>query len=201
MGSLGVGWVGLGIRGWRRVGLRGWRWVGLGIRGWRRVGLGVAWVGFGIRGVAHASFRYMSGGRSCISIHPHPLDLVFCSEAHLLHCGPCLLIHRCKYNPHREAVPRLKCMWVCVCVCAPAQRAPKWTGKLHFELWARPNDQIHTKYVKMADLESIHLNTVYVWTRTTGRKSDVCHCVKMTDWRFINFNQTTKCKEKITHSS
>ncbi len=54
------------------------------------------------------------------------------------------------------------CVRVCVCVCAPARSAPKWTSKLHFELWARLNDQIHTKYVKMASLESIHLNTVYV---------------------------------------
>ncbi len=52
----------------------------------------------------------------------------------------------------------------CVCVCVPEQRrsAPKRTGKLQFELRARPNDQIHTKYVKMAGYESIHLNTVYV---------------------------------------
>ncbi len=60
--------------------------------------------------------------------------------------------------------PRLKC--VCVCVCARAweaeEHAPKRTGKLHFELRARPNDQIHTKYVQMAGYESIHLNTVCV---------------------------------------
>ncbi len=30
------------------------------------------------------------------------------------------------------------------------------------ELRARPNDQIHTKYVQMAGYESIHLNIVYV---------------------------------------
>ncbi len=54
----------------------------------------------------------------------------------------------------------MKC--VCVCVRVPAQRAPKRTGKLQFELWARPNDQIHTKYVQMAGYESIHLNIVYV---------------------------------------
>ncbi len=53
------------------------------------------------------------------------------------------------------------CVCVCVCVCVPAQHAPKRTSKLHFELQARPNNQIHTKYVKMAGYESIHLNTVY----------------------------------------
>ncbi len=59
--------------------------------------------------------------------------------------------------------PRLKCVrarvCVCVCarVCARARRAPKQTGKIHFELRARPNDQIHTKHVKTAGLESIHL--------------------------------------------
>ncbi len=67
---------------------------------------------------------------------------------------------------------RLKCVCVCVrvcvfaracvCVCACARRAPKQTSKVHFELRARPNDQIHTKHVKTAGLESIHLNTVYV---------------------------------------
>ncbi len=59
---------------------------------------------------------------------------------------------------------RLKCVRarVCVCVCACARRALKLTGKLHFELRARPNDQIHTQYVKTDGLESIHLNTVYI---------------------------------------
>ncbi len=51
---------------------------------------------------------------------------------------------------------------MCVCVCARARRAPKRTGKLQFELRARPKDQIHTKYVQMAGYESIHLNIVYV---------------------------------------
>ncbi len=50
---------------------------------------------------------------------------------------------------------RLKC--VCVRVCACARRAPKLTGKVHFEIRVRPNDQIHTKYVKTDGLESIHL--------------------------------------------
>ncbi len=54
------------------------------------------------------------------------------------------------------------CVCVCVCVCVPARRAPKRTGKLHFEFRARSNDQIHTKYVQMAGYESIHLDIVYV---------------------------------------
>ncbi len=51
------------------------------------------------------------------------------------------------------------CVCVCVraCVCARARRAPKQTSKVHFELRARPNDQIHTQYVKTDGLESIHL--------------------------------------------
>ncbi len=53
------------------------------------------------------------------------------------------------------------CACVCVfaraCVCVCARRAPKQTSKVHFELRARPNDQIHTKHVKTAGLESIHL--------------------------------------------
>ncbi len=49
------------------------------------------------------------------------------------------------------------CVCVCVCVCVRARRAPKQTSKVHFELRARPNDQIHTKHVKTDDLESIHL--------------------------------------------
>ncbi len=58
---------------------------------------------------------------------------------------------------------RLKCVCVCarVCVCVRvcvrARRAPKQTSKVHFELRARPNAQIHTKHVKTDDLESIHL--------------------------------------------
>ncbi len=50
----------------------------------------------------------------------------------------------------------------CVCVRVCARRAPKQTSKVHFELRARPNDQIHTKHVKTDGLESIHLNTVYI---------------------------------------
>ncbi len=49
------------------------------------------------------------------------------------------------------------CGCVCVCVCVLAQRAPKQTSKVHFELRARPNDQIHTKHVKTDGLEIIHL--------------------------------------------
>ncbi len=71
------------------------------------------------------------------------------------------------------------CVCVCVCVCAPARSAPKRTSKLHFELWARRNYQIHQKYVKMAGLEIIHLNTVRLkWKRTVGiNTSDV--------WQYI----------------
>ncbi len=76
----------------------------------------------------------------------------------LLNCGTCLIIKRWKYNPHKR---RCSSGWN-VCVCVRARSAPKRTGKLHFELRAHPNDQIHTKYVEMAGLESIHLNTVYV---------------------------------------
>ncbi len=66
---------------------------------------------------------------------------------------------------HRDTLsPRLKCVYVCVCVCVcvPVQHALKLTIKLHFELRARPNNQIHTKYVKAAGLGIIHLNTVHV---------------------------------------
>ncbi len=64
-----------------------------------------------------------------------------------------------KVQSARETLfPRLKC----VCVRARARRALKLTSKVHFELQTHPNDQIHTKHVKTAGLESIHLNTVYV---------------------------------------
>ncbi len=89
----------------------------------------------------------------------------------LLNCWTCLMIKCLKSTIRtRDAVPRLKC--VCVCVCARARRAPKLTSNVHFELRARPNDQIHTKHIKTAGLESIHLNIVYIlkWTRTVGRK-------------------------------
>ncbi len=57
---------------------------------------------------------------------------------------------------------RFVCVCVCVCVCVSARHALKLTSKAHFELRAHPNDQMHTKYVQMAGLEFIHLNTVYV---------------------------------------
>ncbi len=58
--------------------------------------------------------------------------------------------------------PRLKCVCACVCACVPARRALKLTSKVHLELRVRPKDEIHTKYVKTAGLEIIHLNTVHV---------------------------------------
>ncbi len=66
-----------------------------------------------------------------------------------------------KVQSARETLfPRLKCVRVCVYV--PARRTLNLTSKVHFELQTRTNDQIHTKHVKTAGLESIHLNTVYV---------------------------------------
>ncbi len=63
-----------------------------------------------------------------------------------------------KAQSARETLfPRLKCVCVCVCVRARAERTKT--------LWASGAsivDKIHTKYVKMAGLENIHLNTVYV---------------------------------------
>ncbi len=44
------------------------------------------------------------------------------------------------------------CVFARVCVCVRARRS-----KVHFEFRARPNDQIHTQYVKTDGLESIHL--------------------------------------------
>ncbi len=83
-----------------------------------------------------------------------------------------------------------------VCMCAARSKTNKKST-----LWAaaRPNDQIHTKYVKTASLESIHLNTVHVlkWTRTFGRKSDVCQCFVL-KWQTAS---SMLIKEKITHSS
>ncbi len=76
-----------------------------------------------------------------------------------------------KVQSTREAVSQAEvCVCVCVCVFARVcvctrvcvRRAVKLTGKVHFELRARPNDQIHTKYVKTAGLESLHFNTVYI---------------------------------------
>ncbi len=90
---------------------------------------------------------------------------------------------------------------MCVCVCV--RRAPKRTGKLHFEPQARPTDQIHTKICPNGRLREYSLKhrLCLKWARTVGRKSDVCqYIILKTDWRF-NVNQRTKCKEKIPHSS
>ncbi len=92
-----------------------------------------------------------------------------------------------KVQSAREMLfPRLKC--VCVCV----RRALKLC----------PNDQIYTKHVKTAGLESLHLNSLCLKVNENSWEKIVCqYFVLATDWCFINVNQRTKCKEKITHSS
>ncbi len=103
-------------------------------------------------------------------------------------------------------------MCVCVClrarvccarVCVRVRRAPKQTSKVHFELRARPNDQIHTKHVKTDGLESIHLkHSLYLKVNENSWEKIVCqYFLSVTDWSFFNVNQRTKYKEKITHSS
>ncbi len=115
-----------------------------------------------------------------------------------------------KVQSTRETLfPRLKCVCVCVCVfaracvCVRVRRAPKQTSKVDFELRARPNDQIHTKHVKTAGLESIHLkHSLYLKVHENSWEKIVCqYFVSVTDWSFFNVNQRTKYKEKITHSS
>ncbi len=84
-----------------------------------------------------------------------------------------------------------------VCVRARARRAPKQTSKVHFELRARPNDQIHTQYVKTDGLESIHLkHSLYLQVNENSREKIVCqYFVLVTDWSFFNVNQRTKHRE------
>ncbi len=118
-----------------------------------------------------------------------------------------------KVQSARETLfPRLKCVCVCVCVCVyvcvrvcvcVCKRALKLTGKLHFELRARPNDQIHTQYVKTDGLESIHLkHSLYLKVNENSWEKIVCqYFVLVIDWSFFNVNQRTKYKDKITHSS
>ncbi len=88
------------------------------------------------------------------------------------------------------------CVCVCVCVCV-CKHALKLTGKLHFELLARPNDQIHTKYVKTAGLEIIHLkHSLYLKVNENSWEKIVCqYFVLVTDWIFFNVNQRTKYRE------
>ncbi len=80
-----------------------------------------------------------------------------------------------KVQSARETLfPRLKCVCVCVCVCV-CKRALKLTGKLHCELRARPNDQIHTQYVKTDGLESIHLkHSLYLQVNENSWEKIVC---------------------------
>ncbi len=132
----------------------------------------------------------------------------------LLNCWTCLIIKRWKYNPQERRFSSgwsvcarvCVCVRVClrarVCVCARARHALKLTSKIHFELRARPNDQIHTKHAKTDGLESIHLNTVYIfkWTRTVGRKL----CVNiLSQWQIGASSMLIKEQntEKTTHSS
>ncbi len=89
------------------------------------------------------------------------------------------------------------CVCVCVCVCARARRAPKQTSKVRFELRARPNDQIHTQYVKTDGLESIHFkHSLYLKVNENSWEKIVCqYFVLVTDWKFFNVKeQNTKTK-------
>ncbi len=87
---------------------------------------------------------------------------------------------------------------MCVRVCARARRDLKLTSKVHFELRARPNDQIHTKHVKTDGLEIIHLNTVYILNvHENSWEKIVCqYFVLVTDWSFSMLikEQNTKTK-------
>ncbi len=110
-----------------------------------------------------------------------------------------------KVQSTRETLfPRLKCVCVCVCACVcarvRARCAPKQTGKIHFELRPRPNDQIHTQYVKTDDLESIHLkHSLYLQVNENSREKIVCqYFVLVTDWSFFNVNQRTKHRKSLT---
>ncbi len=119
----------------------------------------------------------------------------------LLNCWTCLIIKRWKYNPHERRCSSGWSVCACVCVCArvcvPARRAPKQTSKVHFELRARPNDQIHTKHVKTDGLESIHLkHSLYLKVNENSWEKIVCqYFVSVTDWSFFNVNQRTKHRE------
>ncbi len=130
----------------------------------------------------------------------------------LLNCWTCL-IKRWKYNPHERRCSSGLSVCVCVCVCACvckcscvcvrvsacvcARRAPKQTGKIHFELRARPNYKIQTQYVKTDGLESIHLkHSLYLQVNENSREKIVCqYFVLVTDWSFFNVNQRTKHRE------
>ncbi len=132
----------------------------------------------------------------------------------LLNCWTCLIIKCWKYNPHerrcssglsvcvcvcvsaRVCVCACKCACVCARACA-ARRAPKQTGKIHFELLARPNYQIQTQYVKTDGLESIHLkHSLYLQVNENSWEKIVCqYFVLVTDWSFFNVNQRTKHRE------
>ncbi len=94
------------------------------------------------------------------------------------------------------------CVFVRVCVCSCAARS-KTDKQITFELRARPNDQIHTKHVKTAGLESIHLkHSLYLKVHENSWERIVCrYFVSVTDWSFFNVNQRTKYKDKITRSS
>ncbi len=113
----------------------------------------------------------------------------------------CVCLRVCVFA--RACVCVCVCVCSCACVCVRARRAPKQTSKVHSELRARPNDQIHTKHVKTDGLESIHLkHSSCLKVNENSWEKIVCqYFVSVTDWSFFNVNQRTKYKEKITHSS
>ncbi len=116
----------------------------------------------------------------------------------LLNCWTCLIIKRWKYNPHdRRCSPGWS---VCVCVCARARRVLE-TDK-QSTLWAsdaskRSNTHKACKNDRLGENSLKH--SLCLKVNENSWEKIVCqYFVLVTDWCFINVNQRTKCKEKIT---
>ncbi len=88
-------------------------------------------------------------------------------------------------------------MRVCARICAARSKS----DKQHFELRAHPNDQINTicKNGRLVEYSLKHILCLKV--NENSWEKIVCQYLVLVTDCFINVNQRTKRKEKITHSS
>ncbi len=98
----------------------------------------------------------------------------------LLNCGTCLIIKRWKYNPHKRCYFPGWNMCVCVCACLSSGGARSKTDR-QITVWAsgaskRSNTHKICQNGRLREYSLKHCLCLK-WTRTVGRKSDVCQYI------------------------